>query len=395
MRRRRKKACFQDAFRPCCVALDETGVCTWRQYAEYLVHHPYFHVSLKSHELFHSGMFAWMIDKHPIFAEAFFPEYPFNGAKLRVETEWQNRDITIIDEDIESSANHYVIENKFKSFYTIEQLKRYTDELAIRPEDEDYDPVEPKQNRLRSGVVLGLLEEGRTNVLPPNWSYRSYYDLLGGLKKIYDGLKTANKLKGFERKLIDEYLKFLDAILSVISPFKKNLGETVWECGPYLRIRSIDVFLGQMFAHAFSEFVLDEWGDEFSDEQAEVSVSCPYIQGRDPCAMFVVSSRNLVSGLAKVEIQIVVDARKIERRVRIRGSRRSKLRALQTWNDGKELEEKTNYLYLTNIEPDSADFKSIGQCVKDEICKAIGLVPKTLEEMGRKIVCKTKVVTRK
>lgn len=252
-------------FQPCLEALDGNHPGNYLQYQKYVVEHPLFLISQRCHELFFSGMFAWMIKRYPGFAEAFFGN-TINWAKQKLvvteEEDW--RDITIKLED-----ELYVIENKFKCFCDVEQLCRYSDNLRNYSDDEC--SRNGRASRFKAGVVLGVSDE-EPECLPPGWEYKSYVNILGGLCSVYNGIGNTCKLSCFEKSLIDEFLKFLDGVLSVLSPCKPLFDKGYWPIVSMdeLRENGIVVLMERMHAMTLADY-LNNCG-RFSSEESVFSV---------------------------------------------------------------------------------------------------------------------------
>ena len=77
-----------------------------------------YRMSNGSHELFHSNVIAWMLERCHDFAEVFFKE--LKGKNYEVFREKHQMDIVL-----EFGEKAYVIENKFKSLPGAYQLERY------------------------------------------------------------------------------------------------------------------------------------------------------------------------------------------------------------------------------------------------------------------------------
>ncbi len=272
-------------YQPCLEAITDGDSTSSLKMIKKLGEHPFFTISLKSNEWFHSGMIAWLIRKYHVFGDVFFPNACMgkcSDSDIIVETEKGHRDITIIlDGD-----RYFVIENKFKSFYNNSQLEDYRQNLIIRPEDPDYDEYSPTQNRFKDGVVLGVM---RRNGEPAvGWRYMSYYDILSGLKEKYDELKRGNKLTKLDSILISEYLQFLDSILSVLSSCLDNLGGAYW--GDDNLLHSLDdvglaEFVKAMIAHSFGEYFLSKY-NHLANRKAHLHLDVPYTYGGEPCVVF-------------------------------------------------------------------------------------------------------------
>lgn len=277
---------YEDSFQPCLEALDGSSPSSYEEYIKYLISHPLFTISQKSHELFHSGMLAWMMKEYPIFVGAFFEGsyIDWSQASITVETEMEHRDITIIlDEEM------YVIENKFKSFFAIEQLQKYQEELIIKPNDEDYDEYGSTQSRMKAGVVLGV-GDYTCKWLPSKWEYLSYYKLLQNLRERFQKIKS--RVQELHYTLIQNYLEFLDALLSVISPFRANLGETQWmsntDIPSSLSQQGLADFIKQMLAHSLGEYFMSQYRSQLNDLNSSVLIDCPYNYRGDPKIVFTI-----------------------------------------------------------------------------------------------------------
>ncbi len=89
-------------------------------------------MSLGSKELYHSNVWAWLIEKDSAFIQAFFPpsSIPQEAKFDRVTREEENRDLSIWYIFPDNSQKCLVIENKLKSIPYVEQLDKYTGDLG-------------------------------------------------------------------------------------------------------------------------------------------------------------------------------------------------------------------------------------------------------------------------
>lgn len=79
-----------------------------------------FRLSLTSKELFHSNFWAWLLEEYPDSAKVFYNDYSNEDTVSKVLREKNNTDLSFwINEEL------IIIENKFKSFPDLEQLKKY------------------------------------------------------------------------------------------------------------------------------------------------------------------------------------------------------------------------------------------------------------------------------
>lgn len=84
---------------------------------------PIYAMSLGSHELFHSNIWAWMMKKYPSSIHKVFGIERIESPEIK--REFKKRDITIKNKN--SKGDIWIIENKFKSIPYAEQLVKYAD----------------------------------------------------------------------------------------------------------------------------------------------------------------------------------------------------------------------------------------------------------------------------
>lgn len=141
-----------------------------------------YQMSLNSHELFHSNLWAWLMNQDRIFAKLFFPEL---DGSVKAKREEGNRDITVW----ENERRAYVIENKFKSVPTEDQLIKYETKL---------------EDRFVRGVLTGIkkpsicIGEGALS----NWSFLSYDKIAEELKRL---CAESQELDSFTKTVVNKY----------------------------------------------------------------------------------------------------------------------------------------------------------------------------------------------
>ena len=91
-----------------------------------------YQMSLGSKELFHSNVWAYLLENDIEFLKVFLPNFEFdeylqNG--FQVYREKENRDIIIYLKNKNGNRTHITIENKIKSLPRIEQLEDYTKDV--------------------------------------------------------------------------------------------------------------------------------------------------------------------------------------------------------------------------------------------------------------------------
>lgn len=101
--------------------------------AKFLKESLLYQMSLGSKELYHSNVWAWLIENDPKFIKVFFRDYDENIYEFEsVSREYKDRDLTIRFHKKEDANDkyYYVIENKIKSLQSEDQLKKYTEDLS-------------------------------------------------------------------------------------------------------------------------------------------------------------------------------------------------------------------------------------------------------------------------
>ena len=161
-----------------------------------------FAMSKGSHELFHSNIWAWLIEKDSRFARAFFPN--MKGEIESVKREEGNRDLTIWTR-VDGRRQAYVVENKFKSIPRREQLEEYGEKLG---------------GELGEGLLVALqIPAGFDG---GSWRLCTQADVLNGIARVLDDEDVV--LTQAEKYIIDEYIKMTRVLAGVLNGFSESLG---------------------------------------------------------------------------------------------------------------------------------------------------------------------------
>ena len=157
-----------------------------------------YQLSLSNLELYHSNLFAVVLEKSEFINHKFFSDVIDINKKytdLKVYREKKSIDLTIeiIDEDRQTHV--IFIENKVKSLPDENQLIRYSE-----------------KNSSAKGILLSLVEPGFD--LPDNWFRRSYDELIEYYRDLLDKVDET-----FRLFLIDyiEYMENLEKFIKKIS----------------------------------------------------------------------------------------------------------------------------------------------------------------------------------
>ena len=158
---------------------------------EELKNNPIFAMSLSSKELFHSNFWLWLFERNIAYAKTFFPDLKEIKAVTR---EQGHRDITIWQtETLKKKSSQYddayVIENKFKSIPTKEQLIRYQAYL----EDSKN---ESNNKSFLGGVLTGIEKPDFMDDLElDKWKFISYNEIGENIKFVAEKVEK----DGFEK----------------------------------------------------------------------------------------------------------------------------------------------------------------------------------------------------
>lgn len=211
-----------------------------------------FAMSHGSHELFHTNVWAWLVENHREFARIFFEDID-EDAIVSVRREQGNRDLTIWVR----SAGHekaYVVENKFKSVPRKEQLDEYRTALG---------------DRFAKGLIVTLdaLPEGFE---VEGWSGKLQSEIVDAINGF---LASSSYVNDPQMNLIGDYAKITSQLSTLFSLYRGEMGQrwalalnhSEWdECadGDLESIRMSDIFK-KMNAADLETYIKSrpEWGD--------------------------------------------------------------------------------------------------------------------------------------
>ncbi|MBR5549564.1 MAG: PD-(D/E)XK nuclease family protein [Kiritimatiellae bacterium] len=150
-----------------------------------------------SHELFHSNVLAWMLERNHHFAGVFFKE--LKGKEFKVFREKNHMDIVL-----ESGDTAYVIENKFKSLPGAYQLERYQQTLSKSK------PVK----QFGGGVLLGV-HDLLGNQHPDGWHYVDYQVITDYITNFVNTDRWSH-VDSFEKSAIIQYGQLISRLKNVL-----------------------------------------------------------------------------------------------------------------------------------------------------------------------------------
>lgn len=182
-------------------------------------------MSKGSHELFHTNIWAWLIERDHSFIEDFFDG--LKGDFLRVERETGNRDLTIwLNEQGKELA--YVVENKFKSVPRESQLEDYAHDLRVK-------------KQFGKGLLVSL-------VTPPGsekweWQISTQAELM---KRIEERIETSAVFDELEKKMVRAYVAMTRKLAAILLYYSDSYGSQ-WPMNGAGQVLE-DVKLGDIFA---------------------------------------------------------------------------------------------------------------------------------------------------
>lgn len=147
-------------------------------YVKYLKKSPVFAGSLGSKELFHSNLWAYLIEQKQEFMNAFFGDKFKPGVDQIVEDkqtgEFARREKLNMDLLVVTKDKVFVIENKIKSLPRIEQLKQYEESI-----NNHFPHIKEKHF-----LLTGIRKEKPSHLAGlDEWKYKSYREISNGIRK--------------------------------------------------------------------------------------------------------------------------------------------------------------------------------------------------------------------
>lgn len=184
---------------------------------------PIYNISMCSLENFHTCFLYWLGNKYPRETlKLFSNKQVLNPNNIKFETQVQygtdiklDLQITISDGN---ETEFIIIENKLKSYPTIEQLKKY--EQAFK-------------EKKASFILLSLVP---ITEIPDSWQYYSYHQLEENLKMQF------NELKDYDKYLVDDYINVIRHITSAF-PTSSNQMFDFYDCTSLDNLGLKDIYI--------------------------------------------------------------------------------------------------------------------------------------------------------
>ena len=162
-----------------------------------------FAMSKGSHELFHTNIWAWLIERNKKFCKVFFPK--IEGEFVEVTREEGYRDLTIWVK-VRDERKAFVVENKFKSLPRSEQLKDYEMKLG---------------DSFASGLLVAAQKPQNFDV--ENWNVYTQDEVLCQIENILHSDDAG--ISDAEKKIVQEYMAVTRHLTKVLTYFSSTLGD--------------------------------------------------------------------------------------------------------------------------------------------------------------------------
>lgn len=180
-------------------------------------------MSLGSKELYHSNIWAWLMENDNSFIKAFFPDCNEDYHDFQIKREQSHRDLTIWFKNKDDEQKCFVIENKLKSIPSLEQLGGYTKPLMAA-------------NSFAGGVLTGLktpnivsAENEKIDVCGVEWQFLTYSKISERIRMILN--KSTSESIAQNKNTILEYLNNNDAMERIVDNHisMHSLNQQTWD----------------------------------------------------------------------------------------------------------------------------------------------------------------------
>ena len=158
-------------------------------------------LSNNNHELFHSNLWVWLIEKDNKFLKVFFENYDEN-VKIKVYREKYNTDILIED----ANKKCYVIENKLKSIASEEQLNDYQNRIKKH-----------YINRKNEFLLVFLIKNKGLKVT--RWKSIDYITIAQRIREVLNQEKEHKEIKKYYY-IIKEYCDYVEKVFKEVKESK-------------------------------------------------------------------------------------------------------------------------------------------------------------------------------
>ena len=176
-----------------------------------------FQMSLGSKELFHSNVWAWLIEQDHNFVKVFFEGFDFDKYEyVKVEREKYHRDLIIWvkEKSSKKEKTHYlVVENKIKSLPSEDQIKKYSSEKLDKCD-------------LLGAVITGFDDYLQNKTFENiTWNFVSYLEIADRIERILS--RSLLKQNANISQQIMEYCKIIRALNDLIGTELDKIGDSL------------------------------------------------------------------------------------------------------------------------------------------------------------------------
>lgn len=214
-----------------------------------------FQMSLGSKELFHSNVWAWLIEMDKNFISVFFNDFDIaEYNSISVSREAHNRDIIIWLTDKTNQECYFVIENKIKSLPSVGQLEKYSEDL--------------ENCELKMAVFTGIINPFGSDAVEISgkrritWSFVSYRKIADRIRAL---LIRSTKLSEGDIAIAYEYCKIVNYLNDILyEKIDQNANKLIYDNAEELKdLRIYDIY-AKMRGAKFMQYV-ESRREEFAD----------------------------------------------------------------------------------------------------------------------------------
>lgn len=207
---------------------------TFDEKATYLENSLIYQMSLGSKELFHSNVWAWLIEQDARFIGVFFLDFDMTAYELcGVSRESHHRDLIIwLKKKGEEKKSHYlVIENKIKSLQQENQLSQYSEDLD--------------KCVLLEGAFTGIKNTlaDHIQIKKIKWTFVCYEDIAARIREV---MRVSDIWTETQRRQIEEYCCVIECINDLLHEcLKETEGRVIFyndKIKQLQKLRILDIY---------------------------------------------------------------------------------------------------------------------------------------------------------
>ena len=182
---------------------------------EYLKKSPIFASSLGSKELFHSNIWAYLIEQKCEYLKVFFKDYDSDNDKP-VENGVQREKFNM-DPIVETESRVFIIENKIKSLPRKEQLDDYEEKIK-----KEFSVSEDNRHFYLTGIT-----KDEPEFLKKTWKYVSYKEISEQIKEVTMTIPLNEETRHF-RAFALEYAEMINNLSDLLAEKERELKDVFY-----------------------------------------------------------------------------------------------------------------------------------------------------------------------